>query len=110
MARRWLRRTVSLIFLMAVVGTEPPYAQRQDADELAPLRGRVSQLYNEGSYVEAIPLAERYVAIVRQRHGEVHPEFATAISWLASVYYAQAVKCLGAQTRIGELTVGPHSP
>lgn len=60
MARRWLRRTVSLIFLMAaVIGTEPPYAQRHDADELAPLRGQVSQLYKEGNYIEAIPLAER---------------------------------------------------
>jgi hypothetical protein len=93
-----------------VVGTGPPYAQWHDADELAPLRGQVSQLYNEGNYIEAIPLAERYVAIARQRQGEGHPEFATAISWLASIYYAQAVKCLGAQTRTGELTVGPHSP
>jgi hypothetical protein len=27
-----------------------------------------------------------------------------------SVYYAQAVRCLGAKTRIGERTLGPHSP
>jgi hypothetical protein len=110
MARRWLRRTASLIFLMAVVvGSGPPYAQRHDADEFAPLRGEVSQLYSEGNYAEAIPLAERYVAIARHRHGKGHPEFETAITWLVSVYYAQVVRCLGAETRPGELTLGPHS-
>jgi hypothetical protein len=111
MARRWLRRTASLIFLMTVaVGFGPLHAQRLDPDELPSLRGQVSQLYGEGKYTEAIPLAERYVAIARQRHGKEHTEFATAIAWLASVYYAQAVRCLGAETRPGELPPGPHSP
>jgi hypothetical protein len=111
MARQSLRRTASLFILMTVVvGSGPPYAQRHDADEFASLRGEVSQLYGEGKYTEAIPLAERYVAIARQRHGSGHPEFETAMGWLASVYYAQAVKCLGAQTRIGELAPIPHSP
>jgi hypothetical protein len=111
MARRRLRRTVSLIFLMAVVvGFGSLYAQRHDADEFASLRGEVSQLYNQGNYSDAIPLAERYVAIARQRYGQGHREFATAIGLLASVYYAQVVRCLGAETRPGELASGPHSP
>ena len=68
-----------------VVGSGPPYAQRHDADEFASLRAGVNQLYSEGNYAEAIPLAERYVAIARQRHGKGHPQFETAIAWLASV-------------------------
>jgi hypothetical protein len=61
----------------------------------------VSQLYSEGKYTDAIPLAERYLAIARQRHGSGHLEFETAIAWLVSIYYAQAVRCLGAETRPG---------
>ena len=105
MARWWLRRAASQIFVVALVQAFGPlHAQRHEPDELAPLRGQVSQLYSEGKYSEAIPLAEEYVAIARQRYGNEHTEFATAISWLASVYYAQAVRCLGAETRPGELT------
>jgi hypothetical protein len=96
--------------MAVVVGFGPLYAQRHERDELAPLRGQVSQLYSEGKYPEAIPVAEEYVAIARQRYGRKHPEFTTAISLLASVYYAQAVRCLGAETRAGELTPGLPSP
>ena len=111
MARRWLRRTTSLIFVVGVVlGFGPLRAQRHDPAELVALRGEVSHLYREGNYAEAIALTERYVAIARVRHGKEQTEFATAISWLASVYYAQAVRCLGAETRPGELTPGAHSP
>ena len=111
MARRWLRRTGSLIFVIAVVlGLGPLHAQRHDANELTLLRGELRQLYSEGNYTDAIPLAERYVAVARVRYGKGHTEFETAISWLASVYYAQAVRCLGAETRIGERTLAPHSP
>jgi hypothetical protein len=92
-----------------VLGFGPLYAQRHEPDELAPFRGQVSQLYSEGKYSEAIPVAEEYVAIARQRYGREHPEFATAVAWVASVYYAQAVRCLGVETRPGELTL-PHSP
>ena len=111
MARPWLRRTGSLIFVIVVVlGSGPLHAQRHNPAELASLRGEVSHLYLEGKYTEAIPLAERYVAIARVRHGTEHAEFAIAIAWLASVYYAQAVRCLAAETRPGELPLAPDSP
>jgi hypothetical protein len=111
MAGRCLRCTASLIFLMTVVaGSGPPYAQRHDADEFASLHGEANELYSQGKYTKAIPLAERYFALVRHRHGRGHPEFESAIGLLASVYYGQAVKCLGPETRPGELRVDPHSP
>jgi hypothetical protein len=110
MARPWLRRTASLIFLMTVVaGFGALHAQRLDPDELTSLRGEMSRLYSEGKYTEAIPIAERHVAIARRHHGKGHLEFETAITWLASVYYARVVRCLGAGTRPGELTLDPHS-
>jgi hypothetical protein len=49
MAGRYLWCTASLIFLMTVVvGSGPPYAQRQDADEFVSLRGEASELYSQG--------------------------------------------------------------
>jgi hypothetical protein len=105
------RRTASLIFVIAVVlSFGPLYAQKHAADELASLRAEVSQLYEGGNYTRAIPLAELYVAIARVRYGKEHTEFATAIALLASVYYARAVSCLGAETRPEELPPVRRSP
>src|SRR5688500_16444719 len=90
MAGRWLRRGAALIVLATLVATAGSMmAQAQGADDLAALRGQVSRLHSQGKYAEALPLAERYVALARQRHGEEHTEFATANAWLASVYRAQ---------------------
>ena len=63
--------------------------QAQGADDLAALQGQVSQLYSQGKYAEALSLAERYVAAARQKHGEEHTEFATAIAWKGFVLVAQ---------------------
>jgi hypothetical protein len=64
-------------------------ARAQGTDELATLRTQVGQLFDQGKYAEAIPIGERYVALARQKHGEDHPEYLTAISWLAYAYAAQ---------------------
>jgi hypothetical protein len=63
-------------------------AQVQATDDLATLRDQVSQLQRQGKYVEAVPIAERYVFLARERHGEGHLEYGTAIAWLASIYQA----------------------
>ena len=60
----------------------------------------MSRLHSQGKYAEAVPLAERYVALARQKHGEEHAEFAAANAWLAIVYraqgrYAEAMLLLG---------------
>jgi tetratricopeptide (TPR) repeat protein len=57
--------------------------------EVRTLSGQVHQLYGEGKYAEAIPLAERYVVLARERNGEERTEFATAIGWLGVAYYSQ---------------------
>ena len=80
MTARWLRCCATLLLIIGVSLS----SQAQGADDLAALRGQVSQLYSEGKYVEAIPVAERYVALARQKHGEEHTEFAAAIAWLAN--------------------------
>ena len=87
MGVRWLQCRVAVIALLAtlVLGIGTVGAQAQGADDLAALHGQVSQLYSQGKYAEALPIAERYVALARQRHGDAHTEFATAIAWMGYV-------------------------
>ena len=84
----------------------------QGHDELARLRTEVTQLHSQGKYTDAAPVAERYVAIARQKHGEQHAEFAEAISWLGSVYrdqgrIAEAEPLLKRSLAIVEKALGP---
>ena len=91
MAVRWVRCAVVLIGLVALVASIGLMETRaQGADDLAALVRQVSQLHGQGKYAEAIPIAERYVALARQKHGEEHTEFATAIAWLAPSTRARA--------------------
>jgi CHAT domain-containing protein/tetratricopeptide (TPR) repeat protein len=63
-------------------------ARAQGVDALAALHAQVNQLYDDGKYFDAAPVAERYVALARRRHGEQHIEFARAIDRQATVYQA----------------------
>ena len=49
----------------------------------------VPQLHDAGRYVEALSVAERYIASARKEHGEDHPAFATALSSLIRIYVEQ---------------------
>jgi CHAT domain-containing protein/tetratricopeptide (TPR) repeat protein len=64
-----------------------PAAERTRLDEAAELNARVMQLWQAGKYREALPLAEKDVAIRREVFGENHP------------YYASSLLRLGAQHR-----------
>ena len=116
MAGRWLRRGVALIVLATLLTTAGSMrAQAQSDDDLAALRGQVSRLHSQGKSAEAIPLAERYVALASQKHGEEHTEFATANAWLAFVYqaqgrYAEAEPLYKRSLAITEKALGPDHP
>jgi tetratricopeptide (TPR) repeat protein len=83
---RWLRSTLTATVVL--VGTLPAMGEPQSVDDPAALRRQVSGLHGQGKYDEAVPLARRYVVVARQKHGEEHAEFATAIACLANVYRA----------------------
>jgi tetratricopeptide (TPR) repeat protein/CHAT domain-containing protein len=79
------------------------------ADDLA---AQVSQLYSQGKYAEAIPIAERYVELARRERGEKHAEFARAIEWLGNLYraqgrFAEAEPLLKRSLAIREKALGP---
>jgi tetratricopeptide (TPR) repeat protein/CHAT domain-containing protein len=61
-------------------------ASQADLDELD---RRVGELDRAGNYKEGEAIAEKYVALARERRGESHPKFATAISWLGFILQAQ---------------------
>jgi tetratricopeptide (TPR) repeat protein len=107
------RAVVVIALLMLTASNWPREARAQGVDELASLRTQVDQLYSQGKYAEAAPIAERYVALARQQHGDNHPEYARAIAWLAYVYqaqgrYAEAEPLFKRALAIDEKALGPE--
>jgi hypothetical protein len=64
---QWAALILSLA-LLSIFYSMP--ARAQGVDEPAALLARSNELYFQGKYGDAIPLADRYVAIVRQKYGE----------------------------------------
>src|SRR5262245_6114680 len=83
------RVLTALTLVLAALMPGVAMAQRSDTtSDLATLRGELSRVYSRGGYAEAMQLAEKYVAVARERHGEEHVEFAGAIIWQALVLRA----------------------
>jgi tetratricopeptide (TPR) repeat protein/CHAT domain-containing protein len=90
-------------------------ARAQGQDDLARLSAEVSRLHGQGKYAQAVPIAERYVELARQQHGEEHPAFATAVAWLAIVHrdqgrFAEAEPLFKRSLAIFEKALGPQHP
>lgn len=77
---------VSLHFQSAV--QEPSKSQAADLAEAARLRGLVFQLYNEGKYKEALPLAQRALRLTESIPGANALQLHLAISDLGEIYLA----------------------
>ena len=119
-ARVWRMRSlvVTLIGVMGllvrvpapVVGqTNPPQSAQQSAEleEANRLNEQVEQLYKQGQYIVAIPLAERALAIYEKVLGKEHPYVATSLNNLAAFYQAKgdiarALEFLNRSTNIEE--------
>ena len=100
---------VSLMLVAHVFVSVPSFAQPEDA---AALSARVMELYRAGKYSEAIPLAQRALAIREKTRGPNHPDIAMALAWLASLYhkqgrYADAEPLYKRSLVIGEKALGP---
>ncbi|MGD0145219.1 MAG: tetratricopeptide repeat-containing protein, partial [Rhizomicrobium sp.] len=85
------------------------YAQTSDLEKL---EQKVIQLNNAGRYAEAVPLARQVLAIQEQALGPDHPDVATALGYLASLYASQslnadAVPLLQRSLAIREKALGP---
>ena len=71
--------------------SQPPPSAQQSAEleEATLLDKQVEQLYKEGKYTQAIPLAERELAIREKILGKEHPDVATSLNDLARLYQEQ---------------------
>jgi CHAT domain-containing protein len=87
----WINQTSSPI--------PPPSPQQQETTSSPPqspeleeanrLHQQVVQLYQQGKYNEAIPIAERVLEIRERLLGENHPDIPTSLNNLALLYYSQ---------------------
>ncbi|MEO0309547.1 MAG: tetratricopeptide repeat protein, partial [Gloeomargarita sp. DG02_3_bins_56] len=67
----------------------PTVAQSAELQEAERLHQQVIELYERGRYAEAIPLAQRSLAIREQALGKDHPDVATSLNNLAALYESQ---------------------
>jgi tetratricopeptide (TPR) repeat protein len=92
----------------------PHAASAQEPNEAATLTQQIIQLYKQGQYSEATPLAQRLLTI-SEPLGPDHPDVANSLNILGALYrlqgrYAQAEPLLKRALSIREKTFGPdHS-
>ncbi|WOB68404.1 tetratricopeptide repeat protein [Microcystis aeruginosa LE3] len=81
---------LSGVMLNPTVGQVISQVSPQDKlAEAERLTQQVIQLYQQGKYNEAIPLAEQALAIIKQQLGDNHPLTAQSLNNLALLYYSQ---------------------
>jgi tetratricopeptide (TPR) repeat protein/CHAT domain-containing protein len=83
--------------------------------DLRDLSQKIQELENAGRLGDALALAQKFVALARQRYGEDHTEYATAMSWLGVLYYSQrdyaeAEPLYKHALAIDEKALGPDHP
>jgi tetratricopeptide (TPR) repeat protein len=86
-----------------------------DEDDLEALNQRVHELFAEGKYQEAIPLAEKAVEIARRLRGPEDPDTATSLNDLGLLYkiigeYAKAEPLYQEGLRIRQKVLGSEHP
>ena len=84
-------------------------------DEAAALETKVDELYRAGKYADAIPLAQRALAIREKALGPNHPDVAMSLKNLASLYrnqgrYADAEPLYKRSLAIREKALGRDHP
>lgn len=90
-------------------------AVTQPANELDALKARVTELYQQGRYGEAVGLAEDVVRLAERSHGPDHPAVGTSLNTLGALYralgrYTEAEPLFKRGLAIAEKTRGPDHP
>jgi esterase/lipase superfamily enzyme/Tfp pilus assembly protein PilF len=110
-----IRRIGLVVAAMLMVNSfsgAPAIAQQ---DEAAALNMRVEELFHAGRYSDALPLAERALAISESALGPEHPDIARLLNSLAELYqaqgrYADAEPLYRRALAISESALGPEHP
>ena len=97
-----------------VLALGPP-AMAQQGDDAEALSAQVRRLYGEGKYAEAIPLAQRVLALRETALGPDHPDVGLSLNNLAYLYgaqgrYGDAEPLYKRSLGIAEKALGPDHP
>jgi CHAT domain-containing protein len=111
--RRLYKWRIAAVFLLALLVLSTVGAQEGDLAEAQRLNGQVFQYYATGRYQQAIPLAQRALAIREKALGPEHPDTAAALNNLAALYratgaYAKAEPLYQRALTITEKAPGPE--
>jgi tetratricopeptide (TPR) repeat protein len=79
---------IAAVFLLPLLDLSTAGAQEGELAEAQRLNGQVFQYYTTGQYQEAIPLAERALAIREKALGPTHADVAQSLNSLAMLYVA----------------------
>ena len=115
--RKRLQPNLSFVWagaIAAVLCGGPAYTQ-QELNEAKELDERAGELYRGGRYAEAIPLAQKALALWEKAQGPDHPAVATSLNNLAVLYreagqYAKAEPLYQRSLAIREKALGPTHP
>jgi tetratricopeptide (TPR) repeat protein len=105
-----------LIVMLLVFGLGCTVQAQAAADDNSPaeLKRQIDELYSEGKFKEAIPLAEKVVFLTKRAKGEEHPDTATSLNDLAELYeavgdYAKAEPLYQQALAIRRKVLGTHN-
>ncbi len=88
--RAWLRRIARRVVLVAILALWfHATAGAQSAVDISALDKEVGQLFGQGRYVEALPLAERLLATKQRVLGKDDPASLRSVAKLADLYRTQ---------------------
>jgi tetratricopeptide (TPR) repeat protein/CHAT domain-containing protein len=92
-----------------------PLVSAESVEEVESLNNRVSALYDQGKYAEAVALGIKVLKIAEESLGPEHPTTATSLNNLAVMYkaagdYAKAVPLSERGLKIREKVLGPEHP
>ena len=88
--RIWRNAAVAGLCVIAMWLGSSAGPRAQQSDDPADLARQIAQLQNAGKFADALPLAERLVALVKSRHAESSLEYAEALHQLATTYFFQS--------------------
>jgi CHAT domain-containing protein/Tfp pilus assembly protein PilF len=108
-----LMQCIAGLVIAIVISVPSPAAAQKDAASV--LIAKVLQLSQAGKYSEAIPLAQRALAIREKALGPDHPDVAASLNTLANLYvkqgrYADAEPLTKRALAIREKAFGPDHP
>ena len=113
--RRLKTWSLCAVFLFMLSASPMASAQEEDLAEARSLNDQVLQDYAAGRYQQAIPLAQRALAIREKVLGPEHPDTATSLNNLAGLYrdtgaYTKAEPLYSRALAIREKVLGPEHP